>query len=274
MRSDCSFVRTSRGLRMAYVEQGERDGLALVMLHGFTDSHRSFDLLRPHLPEAWRAIALTQRGHGKTDKPERGYSAADMAADAAAFLDALEIERAVVLGHSMGAGVALQMAADFPARVAAVAVIGAFAGYENNSAAAELAQAVMQFEDPVDPEFVLAFQEGTFADPIPQSFLDTVIGESLRVPARVWKAALRGQLAADSLAAARKCRAPALLLRGEMDAFVPHADLLALRRALVSVRTFTMAGVGHAPHWERPGETAALLTAFVGELADAQGVVD
>ena len=61
MRSDCSFVRTARGLRLAYVEQGEREGPAVVMLHGYTDSHRSFDLLRPHLPEAWRAIAVTAR---------------------------------------------------------------------------------------------------------------------------------------------------------------------------------------------------------------------
>jgi pimeloyl-ACP methyl ester carboxylesterase len=266
MRSDCSFVRTARGLRLAYVEQGEREGPAVVMLHGYTDSHCSFDLLRPHLPEAWRAIAVTARGHGRSDKPDAGYACSDMAGDVAAFLDALGVERAFIVGHSMGAGVALQTAAEHPERVAGLALIGAFAGFGGKAGVAELAAEVMRFEDEVDPDFALAFQESTFADPIPQGFLDTVIGESLRCPARVWKLALQGQLDSDSVAAARRCQAPALLIRGEHDAFVPHADQLKLRDALGSARIFTMRGVGHAPHWERPGETAALLTAFIAEV--------
>src|SRR5690606_13028734 len=120
-----SFLRTANGLRLAYVEQGERDGPVVVMLHGFTDSHRSFDLLRPHLPETWRAIALTQRGHGQSDKPSSGYEVRDLASDVPAFLDALGVERAIIVGHSMGAAVALQAAANYPSRVQALALIGA-----------------------------------------------------------------------------------------------------------------------------------------------------
>src|SRR5262245_30804184 len=78
-RSDCSFVRAKNGVRFAYVEQGDREGPAVLLLHGYTDSHRSFDLLRPHLPESWRVIALTQCGHGKTDKPAEGYTIGDLA---------------------------------------------------------------------------------------------------------------------------------------------------------------------------------------------------
>jgi len=116
----------------------------------------------------------------------------------------------------------------------------------------------------------LAFQESTFAEPIPQRFLDTVIGESLRCPAFVWRAALQGLLDASMLDAARRCLAPVLLIRGQHDAFVPHGDQLKLRDALPSARLFTMRGVGHAPHWERSAETAALIQAFVGELSDTQ----
>ena len=269
MRSDCSFVRTARGLRMAYVEQGEREGPAVLMLHGFTDSHRSFDLLRQHLPESWRAIALTQRGYGRSDKPERGYALTDLAADVPAFLDALGIERAFLVGHCMGAAVTLQAAADYPDRIEGMALLGAFAGLRENPAVGELAPAVAEMQDPIDPEFVLAFQESTIADPIPQSFLDTIIGESLRVPARVWKAGLEGQIEADPLAAARRCRAPAILIHGEKDSFMPHSDQLKLRDALPSARLFTLKGAGHSPQWERPEETAALVKAFVAEIAGA-----
>lgn len=269
MRSDCSFVRAANGLRFAYVEQGERDGPVALMLHGYSDSHRSFDLLRPHLPESWRVIAMTQRGHGKSDKAQDGYSVESMAADVRAFLDALGVERAVLVGHSMGAAVALQAAADIPGRVCGVVLIGGFANYRGNASVVELMEEVAKFGDRLDPEFVLAFQESTLADMIPQSFLDLVVSESLRCPTHVWRAALDGQLNASPLAAARRCIAPVALIRGEWDAFVPHADQLALRDALGSARLFTMRTTGHAPLWERPEETANLIRGFVGELADA-----
>lgn len=273
MRSDCSFVRAANGLRFAYIEQGERDGPVVLLLHGYTDSHRSFDLLRPHLPESWRVIALTQRGHGRTDKPEAGYDIATMAADVPAFLDAIGVERAILVGHSMGAAVALQTAADYPARVGGIALIGAFANFRDKAAVLELAEQVRGFTDKVDPEFALAFQESTLAAMIPQSFLDTVVGESLRCPAHAWNGALEGQLGSDPVAAAHRCRAPALLIRGEKDAFVPAADQLALRDALPSARLITMQGVGHAPQWERPDEVAILLRAYLGELADIESTL-
>ncbi len=272
-RSDCSFARLSNGLRLAYVEQGRRDGPAVVMLHGYTDSHRSFDLLRPHLPEGWRVIAVTARGHGQSDKPDGACEVVDMAADVKALLDALGIERAVIVGHSMGAGTALQFAAEYPERVSGLVLIGAFAGFQDKPAVAELAEAVASFQEHVDPEFVLAFQESTFAEPIPQRFLDAVISESLRCPAFVWRAALQGQLNAAILDAAMRTQAPALLIRGEKDAFVPLEDQLKLRDLLPSARVFTMVGVGHAPHWERPAETSALIQGFVGELADTGAVL-
>ena len=156
-----------------------------------------------------------------------------------------------------------------PAIVTRLRKAATFAGFGGKAGVAELAAEVMRFEDEVDPDFALAFQESTFADPIPQGFLDTVIGESLRCPARVWKLALQGQLTSDSVAAARRCRLPAILIRGEHDAFVPHADQLKLRDALGSPRIFTMSGVGHAPQWERPEQTARQLIAFIAEIDGA-----
>lgn len=269
MIADCSFVRTADGLRFAYLEQGEREGPAVLMLHGFTDSHRSFDLLRPHCPESWRVIAMTQRGHGKSDKPQGDYAIAEMAEDVYRFLDALGVERAVIVGHSMGAAVALFAAAQRPERVAGLVLLGAFASFGDNPAMAELAAEVQTLSDPVDPEFIQAFQESTFAEPIPQRFLETVIGESMRCPAHVWRGALKAQLDAQILEVARKVRAPAALICGANDAFVPKADQLKLRQALPSARLHAMTGVGHAPHWERPGATAAQIAAFMGELMDA-----
>lgn len=273
MRFDSSFVRAN-GLRFAYVEQGAREGLPILLLHGYSDTHRSFDLLRAHLPETRRVIALTQRGHGRSEKPQGGYAVADFAADVPAILDALGIERAIVVGHSMGAAVALQAAAQHPERCAGLVLIGGFADFKRNPGVGELLEAVSEFVDPVDPEFVLEFQESCFNVPIPQRFLDLIIAESLRCPAHVWRSALVGMFGFNPLEAAARVRAPALVLRGELDAFVPHSDLFALRDALPSARAFTLTGVGHTPHWEQPRDTAQRLIGFVSEIEDCGGLVD
>jgi non-heme chloroperoxidase len=272
-RSDCSFARLSNGLRLAYVEQGARNGPVVLMLHGYTDSHRSYDLLRQQLPESWRVIALTQRGHGQSDKPATGYEAEDIASDIPHFLDALGVKTAVIVGHSMGALTALQVAADYPERVAGIVLMGAFASYSDKPEVADLAAAVATFDEHVDGEFVLSFQESTFAEIIPQRFLDTIVAESLRCPAFVWRAALRGQINAAVINAALRCQAPALLIHGAKDAFVPITDQLKLRDVLPSARLFSMQNVGHAPHWERPAETSALIQAFVGELTDTGAIL-
>lgn len=266
MISDCAFVRLENGVRLAYVEQGSRDGAAIVMLHGYSDTHRSFDLIRPHLPRAWRTIAVTQRGHGLSDKPQTGYAAHDFAADVVGLLDALDIERAILVGHSMGASVALQTAALYPEKVAGLVLMGAFASFGDKAAVDELASTVEAFGAEVDPEFVLAFQESTCAQMIPQRFLETVVNESMKCPTRVWREALGGILGSDPAAYAKQSRAPAALIWGDQDAFVPRDDQLKLRGALASARLYALGGVGHAVHWEEPEQCAQLIRAFVAEV--------
>jgi non-heme chloroperoxidase len=88
-------------VRLEFAEQGHRSGTPVIALHGVTDSWRSFEPVLPHLPPELRVMVLTQRGHGGSDKPDSGYRPTDFAADVAAFMDVMEIERAVLVGHSM-----------------------------------------------------------------------------------------------------------------------------------------------------------------------------
>lgn len=266
MISDCAFVRLNNGLRLAYVEQGSRDGIAVVMLHGYSDTHRSFDLVRPLLPRAWRVIAVTQRGHGHSDKPQSDYAMDDFAGDVTALLDALGIERAVLVGHSMGAAVALRVAADRPDRVAGLALLGGFASFSGNPGAVELFDLVESFGDQLDPVFVRSFQASTIAAPMSQGFIEFVSNESMRCPPRAWKGAARAMAAHDPLADAAWVSAPSMLIWGDKDAFVPRTDQHALRGALPGARLITLSGSGHAPHWERTADTAACLRAFVTDI--------
>src|SRR3712207_7271465 len=82
-RSDVQFATTqlATGVRLHYAERGDREGEAIIFLHGYSDSWFSFSRVLPLLSPEYHAFALTQRGHGDSDKPECCYTPDDFAAD-------------------------------------------------------------------------------------------------------------------------------------------------------------------------------------------------
>lgn len=125
MTPDDRFVEL-RGLRFHYRDWGG-EGAPLVLLHGLASNARIWDLTAPLLTHRFRVLALDQRGHGLSDKPEDGYDFASICGDLAAFLEAMGLGRTAIAGHSWGAGVALHYATERPDVVSAlVCVDGAF----------------------------------------------------------------------------------------------------------------------------------------------------
>ncbi len=111
-------VGLASGLAISYVDEGHPYGPAVLMLPGPTDSWRSYQPIVSLLPLSIRGIAVSQRGHGDSDKPATGFAVEDFAADVVLLLDALGIERAVLSGHSGSCLVARRVALDHPKRVA------------------------------------------------------------------------------------------------------------------------------------------------------------
>lgn len=103
MAPNIKSVELPTGVTLQYIEQGSPSGVPVLLLHGISDSWHSFELVLSHLPESIHAFALTQRGHGDSSRPETAYRYRDFTADMAAFIDAHNIEAAVVVGHSMAA---------------------------------------------------------------------------------------------------------------------------------------------------------------------------
>src|SRR5918992_2252687 len=173
-------VALPTGVRLPYVEQGDSAGVPVVMLHGGTDSWRSFEPVLPYLPGSIRAFALTQRGHGDASRPAAGYHPRDMAADVAAFLDSQGLDSAVIAGHSMGSTVALRFALDYPQRTRGLVPMGAFVRYRTNPVITDFWETVVvTLRDPIDRHIAREFQESTLAGPISATFLEIAIAESL-----------------------------------------------------------------------------------------------
>lgn len=259
-------IKLANRVKLQYVERGDLAGVPVIMLHGITDSWHSFEPTLPNLPASVRAFALSQRGHGDSDRPATGYHTRDFAADVAAFMDAMKIERAVIAGHSMGSHIAKRFALDYPDRALGLVLMGTFLGFQGNQAVAEFRDALSALTGPIDPAFALDFQQSTLAQPIPQTYLDTVVRESLKVPARVWRDALEGLLEDDHSGDLGKIKAPTLIVWGDQDAFCPRGDQDALLAAIAGAKLLVYRGAGHAPHWEEPERFAADLAAFVEQL--------
>lgn len=95
----------------------------LVCIHGITAQHRTFNALALNLKEEYELVGIDLRGRGNSDKPEAGYGLDVHAGDVMRVLDHLGLEEAVLVGHSMGAFVGLQVALSDPDRVRALVLL-------------------------------------------------------------------------------------------------------------------------------------------------------
>ena len=101
------------GLQM-HIRNWGGDGSPVVLLHGLASTCRIWDLTAPILARDFSVIAVDQRGHGDSGKPEDGYEFTSVGNDVAALLDGRGIERPVLVGHSWGADVALEVSVAQP----------------------------------------------------------------------------------------------------------------------------------------------------------------
>lgn len=252
----------STGVTLRYAELGDDTGQPLLCLHGYTDSWFSFQRVLELLPPGYHVFALDQRGHGDSERPATGYTIADFARDALAFLEAQGIGRATVIGHSMGSFIAQQAALLDAARVERLVLIGS-ATRAVNAGTVELQQAVQMLADPVLREFVYEFQSSTIYHPVPPAFLNRVVEESMKLPARVWHAALDSLLASDISAQLGWITAPTLVLWGEQDTIFPRAEQEALAATIPAAELRVYTETGHALHWERPQQFVDDLLGFL-----------
>ena len=262
-------VKFPNQVTLPYVEQGDPVGPPLLLLHGYSGSLYSFEPLLDHLSTSIHAFALTQRGHGDASKPEGPYTLDVFAADAAAFLRAMNLESATVLGHSMGSAVALRMALDYPERVRALVLIGAGPLEPGGPKERVMWETTLsKLEDPIDPLFVRKFIEGVYVGSIPEERVEATVQNSQKMPARVWRAVMKGRIeGAATSGDLSEIGAPTLIVWGDQDIHFDRSKQDALLAAIPNSRLKVYPGMGHGPHAAVPEQLASDVTAFVFEVA-------
>ena len=259
-------IRLPNGATLRYVEQGPSDAMPLILLHGFPDSWLSYEIVLANLPSSIRAIALSQRGFGNSDKPEGSYHPRALAADLADFMTLRRIPRAILAGHSMGALVAQSFAVAHPERVAGLVLIGTFKTLRDNAELAQLIDDVATMADPIDLDLVRAFQASTLAQPVADEFFRTVVAEGARLPLKIWRAVLKDVAAYDDFAELAQITAPSILFWGERDNFSTYEQQQELASEIPGAELRLYAGAGHSLHWEEPKRFASDLASFMRTL--------
>lgn len=257
-------VNLPTGVKLRYVVDGPGDGMPIVFLHGVTDSNHSWSSTFPFLSDDYRVYVLDQRGHGDSQKPDYGYSMAQYAEDVIAFMNKRSIEQAVLVGHSMGSFIAHQVASVYPDRVSHLVLVGSAPTSVRNELVTFLWDEIVglpEFQDPIDPDFIREFQTGP--NPIDPEFFETVLEESAKVPARVWKAAFRGLLTDDHTDFLDDITAPTLIIWGSLDPIFGLADQQALQAALPGAVFIPYEGAGHNTQWEQPQRVADDIRDFI-----------
>ena len=258
-----SSVSLKTGIRMRYAYKGNPTGTAVILLHGYGDSWFSFSPILPLLDSKYRVYIPDQRGHGDSDRPAPGsYALKQFAADIVAFMDAMKLKHATIVGHSMGSFVAQHVAAEVPDRVDKLVLIGSATKIRNN-VVTDLQREINGLTDPLPEKFVRDFQTSVAFKTLPPEFLDGIVRESMKLPARVWREVMAQMVSPDSDADLAKIKSPTLIIWGDKENIFPRSEqdslVAALRNAVLKVYQDT----GHAPTWERPEQVVKDLHEFI-----------
>lgn len=251
----------SRGVRIHYEVRGS--GTPVVLLHGFTGAaQRHFGqtgVIDALVAAGYRAVAMDCRGHGESGKPrDPGAYGLEMAEDVVRLLDHLQIQRAHVVGYSMGGAIATQLLVRHPNRLSSVALLGSGWEAENLPGFRTQMLAMAEGFDQKDAS-VLIRGVRSGAESAPTAAEVAALNAELfsRNPPEVLAAVARGMLplwdvSADRL---RSSKLPVIAIVGENDT----SNLIAAKRMATVVSRLELVVIPGATHQSVRVSTAPLL---------------
>ena len=280
-----STITTKDGTRIFYKDWGPRHAQPIVLHHGWPLTSDDWDAqLMFFLKQGFRVVAHDRRGHGRSDQPDVGYDMDTFASDVTALVEALNIRRAVHVGHSMGGGeVTRYVAGAKPGRVAKAVLLGAVPPVMIKSASNPGGLPIEVFDE---------FRAG-LASNRAQFFLDVASGPFFgfnRPGAQVsegvirnwWRQGMMGGIKAhyecikafsetDFTEDLRAIDVPVLVMHGEDDQLVPIADSALLSIKLLKNGTLkTYPGYSHGPATTHPDIINRDILAFIRDGAGAR----
>ena len=270
--------RTVHGHRRAFLRGGS--GPVLLLVHGIGGSSRTWEPVLPELTRHCTVIAPDLLGHGDSDKPRADYSLGGFANGLRDLLALLGVERATVVGHSLGGGVALQLAYQYPERCERLVLVASGglgaevmpllraaalpgAGFAISAGvaapvrlpvvAAARAAVALGLLDGHDVDELDAVWRGLADTSTRSAFLRTLRSV----------VDLRGQSVSSRDRLYLAAAVPVLLVWGDRDPVLPVEHAREVARELVGSRLEVLPGAGHLPHRTHPDRFVAAVREFL-----------
>jgi pimeloyl-ACP methyl ester carboxylesterase len=257
-------------INLEYYVEGE--GPPLLMIMGFSGQARSWG--RPvvdNLARHFTTILFSNRGTGLSDKPETPTTIKQMADDAANLLDALGYGRVHVFGISMGGMIAQELVLAHPERVHGLVLGCTTPGGGGEAATPETLQALLPAPGLSREELVRKAWPAICAPAFIEEgrdFLEAMMAEGFENPTPL--ETLGKQMAAinghDAVARLPQIKAPTLVIHGDIDRLVPPSNGVRLAQGISGAEHRTIQGAAHMFFWERPDETAGIVTEFLSRV--------
>ena len=255
------------GARIHWDEEGS--GAPLLLIMGLGWSSHAWHRTRPVLGEKYRTIALDNRGVGRSEAPPGPYSIAQMAADAAAVLNAARVNTAHIFGVSMGGMIAQEFALQYPNKVRSL-ILGCTAagGPQAVRAEQEVLQVLMtrgqdpdQFAKAIRP---FIYDQGTSPERIEE---DTAVRRKWSPSADAYFAQLQAIMAWEAYSRIGQISAPTLVVHGENDRLIPPENARQISARIPGAKLAMLAKASHIFATDQPHAAHAAVLEFLDSQA-------
>lgn len=260
----------SNGTRIHVTQTGSGE-LALVFLHYYGGSSRTWDAVAGELSGRYSVVATDHRGWGNSEAPDDGYCIADLAADAEGVIEALGLRRYLLIGHSMGGKVAQLIASRRPDGLEGLVLIAPSPPSPMLLSDEQRATLSGAYQSRESVEFVI--DHVLTSKPLDAARREQVIEDSLRGAPQAKAAWPNVAMREDITAAAASIDAPTIVISGELDQVDRIATLEAeLLPRVPHAALHVLPGIGHLSPLEAPGEVARLIARFADAIERKRAV--
>ena len=239
-------------MKLFYSEEGS--GYPVIFLHGFPFDHQLWDLLLPYLSEDFRFIFPDLRGFGESLSEKSGYLMSEMAEDVIQLMDGMGIQIAILIGHSMGGYLALEITRQQQTRIAGLGLIASHIYSDTREGVANRLEMIEKLESMPILEVLSEMPEKLSTYPSVQDYCRKVIENAnvAGIQGALYAMAYRPSsefLWAESII-------PKLVIAGRDDQFIPIKTSETVANSSGNVIYKVLENAGHMLMREKPAETA------------------
>jgi branched-chain amino acid transport system permease protein len=255
--------------RMHYVEQGSGSE-PVVFVHGFISSQLWWQPTLERLPGNFHAYAVDLRACGASEQVDSGHTLEQYAEDLHQFIERLGLRQCILVGHSMGGGVAMQYALAHQDRLKALVLVDPLAA-SGTTLAPEITAWINAQQG--NPEGIRQLILGAFATPPTGAYLEQLVEDGVRWGKPIYLGTMDDMARFHIAERLSEIKVPTLVTWGDRDTVIPFAAIVEIFTGIPGCSLEVWHGVGHSGPIEIPDRFMALLTSFVAEVNSASAAV-